>query len=115
MLWNKKLENFDMLIDLAEIKTLSQKMYNTGKISKKIIKKWRVRSEKVLRFCKKPYKCNMVLRPRTDIKYFKLNWICTKCRCSTQWLFEDEVSEPLRNAYKGTDKLKNREEYEKLY
>jgi len=70
MLWNKKLENFDMLIDLAEINTLSQKMYNTGKISKKVIKKWRVRAEKVMSYCRKPDSCNWALRiEKENISY----------------------------------------------
>jgi hypothetical protein len=91
-----------MDIDLAEIKKLSWRMYHTGKVSKKIIKKWRARGRKNIYGNKKFYKfkrhnCRWMPdtifnRPMNKWRE-KPGWVCLKCRCWTSWLWRDELPE----------------------
>jgi len=110
--WNNKLEIYDITIDLADIKHLSRKMYETGKISRKVLKKWRNRdySRKKDSWCGKKggsrCKCFWlpagVFRRWTDNKawdYTSTHWHCLYCRSETGKVYDDEISQALANAY----------------
>ncbi len=89
-----KLERYDILIDLANIHTCSRKMYETGKISKKVLKKWRVRDRKNTAY---NHRCKHKWFPETvfsceRFKHIdtKSGWRCIKCRCWCSDLHDDE-------------------------
>jgi len=93
---NVKLRKYDILIDLAEIHTISRKMYETGKISKKIIKKWRVRDLKNTYHnsnCEHKWLPEAVFGNKKERQYFnpsKSGWRCVKCHCWCSDLHDDE-------------------------
>jgi len=106
--WNIKLDDYALTIDLADIKHISRKMYETGKISKKVLRKWRKRdytiSGKVL--CRRSKNECKWLPSTVFRKLYKRNqlndrfyWECRVCHCVTTWVYDDEVSLPIRNAY----------------
>ena len=109
---NNKLYEYEMLISLANIRRLSIKMRNTGKISKKVEKKWekRMNKSKFERFCKSidNKKCKWLParvfsnkhRLRLDSEWFTLFiWECRVCHCNTTSVYDEEISEPLQKAY----------------
>ena len=94
-LWQKippKLDLYDMTIDLGEILHASIKMKTTGKISRRVLKKWRKRD-----LGRGHDNCHWI--PSTDKETGKFHWKCYKCRCTTAWVWDTELSEPLKNAY----------------
>lgn len=106
----EKIERYDFTIDLAEIKHLSRKMYETGKISRKTLKKWFKRdytnTSKGYCGCKGSPHTKCVWLPngvfnRYNRKHLcmSFNWTCIKCKSSTSWLYEEELSEPLQHGY----------------
>jgi len=105
-IWNFKLERFDFTIDLAEIKRLSIKMRVTGVVSKKVLKKWRKRERKNIHkgMCDKcSWLPDVVVYGKKALEFHtdtSMWWACRKCHCVTAWVWEDEVSEPMRSAYK---------------
>ena len=106
-IWNNKLDKHDLTIDLADIKHISKKMFATGYISRKVLKKWNARDY--------TRKSDMFMDSSHEHKwlpYIVFNkrhaglfqtqhfwWYCRKCRCTTTGIYDTEVSEPLRNAY----------------
>lgn len=94
MLWNENLERYDVLIDCADIKTLSRKMYETGKVSKKVLKKWRQRDKKDTSYkrgcCSQHWLPEAVFSGRKSSKHFY--WRCRKCHCTTNFIFDHEAT-----------------------
>jgi hypothetical protein len=93
-----KLEKYDILIDLADIHHCSRKMYETGKISNKVLKKWKVRSRKNTSYHRN---CPHVWLPQTvfwTTKWSTLNngWKCLKCRCWRSGLDKEDLPESFR-------------------
>jgi len=113
--WNDKLDRYDMIIDLANIKTLSQKALRTGKLSRKVIKKWKSRGRKALKSCSCSRKHKACLwLPSTVTNAVSIDkwsekkhfwWRCLRCRCITAWVWEHELSESMLNAYKEHTKV----------
>lgn len=107
--WNLKLKKYDLTIDLADIKHISRKMYETGKISRKVLKKWRKRDYTRAKnsWCGKKggsrKKClwlpASVFRKYHTKHFIKFTWHCLYCRSETEKVYDDEVSESLANAY----------------
>lgn len=94
--WNEKLSRYDLVIDLADIRTLSRRMYETGKVSRKVIKKWHARGRRVVYGNKKLRKfkwCDHRWMPyhSKQLGSSSLHWRCDRCRCSTSWLWLHEV------------------------
>ena len=107
--WNSKLDRYDITIDLAELRTISQRALQTGYVSRKVLKKWRKRGGRVIaKGCCSRHKKECVWLPATVMKdpYFKLDgrrtfwWACKNCRSVTEWVWEHELSEPMLNAYR---------------
>lgn len=109
--WNEKLDEYTIYIDLADIRHLSRKMYETGKISKKVLKKWCKRdySRKHKAWCGHKgsirQKCSW-LPASVFHKYNHKNynfeifhWHCRYCGSETQWVYDDEISQELAEAY----------------
>lgn len=96
--WHHKLAIAEMLIDCAGIKHLSKKMFNTGKISNKVRKKWKAREQKSLygkKYGKLFTKCEHRWFPQSVLGKPKhliagLYWSCCKCRSSTNIIWPDE-------------------------
>jgi hypothetical protein len=101
--WNDKLRHVDLLIDLAEIRTLSRRMYETGKVSSKVRKKWRARERKNIYGNAKRHTfdhCEHKWMPYRS-KFASDNphschWQCCKCRCSTSWIWLHETPTSFR-------------------
>ena len=92
-LWHNvpvKLQDLDMLIDCSEILHASIKMKTTGKVSRKVLKKWHKRDLG----CGHDT-CHWI--PSTENG--KFYWKCYKCRATTNWCWDFELSEPLKKAY----------------
>lgn len=106
--WNEKLSKHDITIDLANIRTISEKAYRTGFISKRVLKKWRKRGNQSLQrsSCMRNKKqCRWVPASTlkdTDTWSTKKTfwWACLKCGSVTEWVWEHELSEPMLNAYR---------------
>lgn len=104
-----KLEDFDLLISMAGIKHTSIKMKSTGKVSKKVEKKWkkRIRKSRFENMCCFPNKkCKWLParvfnnRHRLGSMWFSLFiWECRCCHSTTSNIYEDEISESLQKAY----------------
>jgi len=119
--WNTKLEPHDTTIDLADIGHLSKRAYATGYLSRKVIKKWRSRARKTINsgYCKGP--CQWL--PATVLKIVSLNkygkpsfwWRCRKCGCVTKWVWDDELSLPMLNAYREHTRNKEEEENRSIH
>ena len=112
--WNNKLERFDITIDLADIGHISKRAYATGYLSPKVIKKWRKRGKKSMEKGSCQSTCQWL--PARIFKSSYLTeksfwWRCRKCHCITKWIWEDEISEPLLNAYR--EHTRNKETYER--
>ena len=117
--WNEKLSRYDILIDLADIGHLSQRAYATGYLSPKTIKKWKSKSRRRFNsdYCKDPKKCLWL--PATVTKDVGLNkygtpkfwWRCLKCGCVTNFVWDNEISEPLLNAYRAFTRPLNEENF----
>ena len=125
-LWNHfpvRARNYDLTIDLAEIKTLSIKLKTTGTIKRKILRKWYRRdySRTNTTFCKMahtkciwvpydvfPHRSRNRAFPNSKHKHF--HWICTRCHSVCAWTWDTEVSAPMLAAYK--QHTKNMEELE---
>lgn len=102
---NKKLDYLDLTVDIANIGHFSRRAYQTGFVPAKTIKKWRKRGERHLQsgYCSGQH----AWLPATVIKETKelglkksFWWRCRKCGCITKWVWEDELSEPMLNAYR---------------
>ena len=101
-----KLYKYSILIDMANIKHVSLKANQTGKIKRRTLKKWKARAKCSLGEFK--HKCSWV--PSTVLlgenpldKYtgqLRFWWVCRKCRSVTQWVWEHELSEPMLSAYR---------------
>lgn len=116
-LWQKipvKLEWNDMDIDIGEIKHASIKMKTTGKISRKVLRKWRKRDYAQCRkgSCRfHGHKCLWVpasvfatARSKEMDKLFsrqpKFHWACVHCHCVCDWVWQHELTKPMLNAFK---------------
>ena len=105
---NEKLSQYDITIDLANIRTLSEKAYRTGLVSRRVLKKWRKRGDReVYRGSCIRQKKSCVWIPASilkDINKWSTEkafwWICRKCGSVTNWVWEHELSEPMLNAYR---------------
>lgn len=103
----RKLRYLDLLIELSEVTHLSQKMKNTGKISRKVKKKWQSRCDN------KNYihKCVHKWLPGTVFKkyskYVNFPWFCPRCQYSCDWVYTFEISQELATLY--PDKVKTYE------
>jgi hypothetical protein len=101
--WNEKLSVHATLIDLADIRTISRRMYETGKISRKVHKKWLARGRKNiygnsnLRTFKP---CDHRWMPYSSDRLGSsmLHWRCDRCRCSTTRIYYDEAPISFRQA-----------------
>ena len=103
--WNEKLSKYDLTIELASLKHLSKKMYATGKVSPKVLKKWWARdyTRRKTAWCKN-HRCDWL--PASAITKYKLTfvqktnwWYCRKCGSMTSGIYDTEVSESRRSAY----------------
>ena len=96
-----KLSRHDITIDLADIKHFSIRMKQTGKLSRKVLKKWRARDYANTRINRCKNNCQWLPELKLHKWHdFRFMWRCNKCRCSTAWVWEHELSEPLLAAYK---------------
>jgi len=106
--WNNKLDQYGILIELADVSHLSKRAFSTGYLSPKVLKKWRNKSKKRLDsgYCKRPNKCvwlpATIFKKEIFSKYSppKFWWRCLKCGCVTNYVWEHELSEPMLNAYR---------------
>lgn len=120
----ERLRRYDMTIDLANIGHLSIKAKTTGKIKRRTLRKWRNRDYANTRkgsSCRfGGHKCNWVpatiFNKESIYKRFpsarptRFEWQCTKCHCTTAWVYEHELTEPMLNAYK--EHTKNYDDYD---
>jgi hypothetical protein len=91
----QRLEKYDLLIDLASIHHVSRKMYETGKIKQKTIKKWEAREKKYTGYsrsknCKHTWLPSMVFKG-INAKFFNDGWCCLHCQCYTNRIDVDEA------------------------
>jgi hypothetical protein len=99
--WNEKLERYDIRIDLADIRTLSRRMYETGKVSRKVLKKWDARGRKNIYGNKNRYSfdghdCHwMPYKPKSKWSV-GVHWKCSRCQCSTAWIYFEDAPESFR-------------------
>ena len=101
-----KLEIYDLTLELGNIKHVSIKMKQTGKVSARVLKKWRKRdvTREDRSWCYK--ECKYL--PYIDAQG-KFWWRCRKCRCVTDWAWDSEVSDSLAKAYPNN--IKRHEDY----
>lgn len=98
---NPKLNNIELLIDLADIKRISRKIHETGKISYKVLKKWKAR-EKVKypsipgcmrKGIKHKWFPSIIFDGKTTWHDFSDGWRCIKCNCWTNYINLEELPE----------------------
>ena len=102
--WNVKLDKYDIIIDLANIRRISKRMYETGKVSDKVLKKWMKRDYNIHDHGCYHYKRRCIWIPSVAFrkKYTSGNmfqWACKRCHSVTAWVYDDELSEPLQKAF----------------
>ena len=105
--YNRKLNNLNIIIELAGIIHVSIRAKTTGKVLNRTLKKWKSKANTYF-FSKKRtkiHKCEWlperVFKNATISSIFsdRMWWKCRKCGCITSGLYDYEVSEPMRIAY----------------
>lgn len=103
---NGKLERYDLLIDLADIKTISIRMKVTGKISKKILKKWKKRD-----LLNTQHSCthrneigqwlpaSVFSKDSDSFMREMFWWQCRRCRSICNFIWDFEATESQKKEY----------------